>query len=175
MTGARPRASRSRAVARPRRSDGFLGAQIPNSPWIKRDFAKLLFWQLAGLVGIVITWIGCSGALGFRDQGIWTAFAVLAAAIAASGGAAWLLTGLAAVSRERRLLRTDIAALYGFTDRATAASDTAELALTGFVTADGMRRYHRPSCDVVRGKTVRAARVSGSDADDLQPCGMCQS
>lgn len=172
----RPRATRSRAVAtRSRRSGGLLGARIPDSPWIKRDFAKLMFWQLVGLVGITITWIGCSGALDFRDQAIWTSFAVLAAALAASGGVAWLLTGLAAVSRERRQLRADIAALYGFTARADANSDPTEVGRAGLVTADGMRRYHRPSCDVVRGKPVRPARVSGQDAEDLKPCGMCQS
>jgi hypothetical protein len=46
-------------------------------------------------------------------------------------------------------------------------------AASDFVTGDGMRRYHRPSCDVVRGKATRP--IARPRAEDLAPCGMCRS
>ncbi|WP_344602811.1 hypothetical protein [Sporichthya brevicatena] len=119
-----------------------------------------------------MAWYGGSGDLDFDDQAAWIALAVLGAVIAAAGGALWLLTGLAMVARERRSVQACIAALYG-----TSAAEVDEINRTAanavHVTADGMRRYHRPSCDVVRGKPVRP--IAGPRNEDLLACGMCQS
>ncbi len=171
VAGVRPRQRRVHTVAaRSRRSDGYLARRISDSPWRNRDLIKLVVLYVLGLAGIVICWFGSSGAVDFRDQNLWTAFAALAAAVAVSGGAAWLLAGLAAVARERRLLRDQLAALYSGTALTSAGRDAAA---DGLVTADGMRRYHRPSCDVMRGKAARPA--AGPHADGLSSCGMCQS
>lgn len=165
VAGAPARARSGRAVsARSRRAGGVLGGRINGSPWIKRNLAFLLLWQGVGLIGIAITWIGSSGEVNFRDQTLWTAYAVLAVVIAAAGGAHFLMTGLVAVARERREVRDLVALSYARTPSQAAGGSSV-------VTAAGMRRYHLASCDVVRGKHTRAVQPG---ADDLAPCGMCQ-
>lgn len=170
VSGVQARPRRSHAVAvRSRRDDGRTARLVGDSPWRRRDLLKLTALHLVGLVVIVIGWIGSSGELDFADQTRWTAFSAFGAMLAAIGGASWLLAGLATVARERRLLRDQVRVLFS-----DSTSESANRKADGaFVSADGMRRYHRPSCDVVRGKATRP--VSGADAGDLEPCGMCQS
>lgn len=169
-----PRRRRLHTVAvRSRRSNSYLGRRVAGGPWRNVDLLRLGVLHVVSAVGITICWYQSGGEVSFRDQTIWTAWAALAVAVAVAGGASFLLTGLAAVARERRSLRTQIAAMYGArtTDAATQTGPVG----AEYVTADGMRRYHHRSCDVVRGKTTRPARVLGPDAEDLRPCGMCRS
>lgn len=170
VSGVQARARRSHAVAvRSRRDDGRTARLVGDSPWRRRDAIKLAALYVLGLLVIVVGWIGSSGELDFAEQTRWTAMAAFGAMLAAIGGASWLLAGLATVSRERRLLRDQLGALYSVSATRSRSSD----ADGAFVSADGMRRYHRPSCDVVRGKATRP--VAGPRAGDLEPCGMCQS
>lgn len=172
VAGVRTRSSRVHAVARSRRTTGSLGRPIADAPWRRHDLFRLVFWQALGLVVIVICWFFCSGSIVFRHQVSWVAVSVLAVAVATAGGAMWLLTGLAAVARERRQIRLDIASHYELTARDGSASD--DPAADGvFVTAVGMARYHHSACDVVRGKVTR--RVPDPAAENLKPCGMCQT
>lgn len=158
------------AAARSKGASGYFAQPLADSPWRRRDLTVLAVLHALALVGIVVCWFGSSGSVDFRDQTAWTALAALCAAVAASSGAAWLLRGLATISSTRRALREQIAALYG----GVAHSDRdGAPAADGFVTTDGMRRYHRPSCDVVRGKATRPAAAPGNE--DLLPCGMCRS
>jgi hypothetical protein len=169
VSGVQARPRRTHAVAVRSRRDSESVARLGDSPWRRRDLIKLTALHIIGLVVIVIGWIGSSGQLDFADQTRWTALAVFGAVLAAIGGASWLLAGLATVSRERRLLRDQIGVLYA----PEAAQSVADGAAGTFVSADGMRRYHLPSCDVVRGKATRP--VIGPRHEDLSPCGMCKS
>lgn len=174
-TGARTRRPRVHAVARSQRTTSSLGRPLAGSPWRRGDLYRLLLWQALGLIVIVICWFFCSGSITWRHQAIWVAISVVASAAAAAGGAVWLLRGFAAVARERRQIRLDIAARYGLGARTETVSDGATdgAADGGYVTADGMARYHLSTCDVVRGKATR--RVLDPLAESLRPCGMCQS
>jgi hypothetical protein len=71
------------------------------------------------------------------------------------------------VGRERRDLGLRIRQLHTPAPVDVGVTDTA------LVTAPGMTRYHRPDCDVVRGKPTRT--VSPADLQGgLTTCGMCQ-
>jgi hypothetical protein len=150
------------------RDQGFFGRALTGTPWKTGDVVRLASRLALGLAGLVVSWVGCSGSLSFRTQSGWTAGAVLALVVAASGGAAWVLSGLGEVGRERRLVREQIRSLY-----LTKAEPQRGIEIVaGFVTATGMKRYHRADCDVVRGKATRAVRDDRADAA-LEPCRMC--
>jgi hypothetical protein len=154
----------------PRRSrhlhhQGYFAQALAGTPWKVGDVVRLVSRSGIGLVGLVGAWVGCSGSVVFRHQAGWTAGAILAVVIGATGGVTWVLSALGAVGRERRLVKSRITALY-LSDRAPST----ETAFGGFVAGEGMQRYHRPDCDVVRGKSVRP--VSGVG---FTPCGMCLS
>jgi hypothetical protein len=145
----------------------FLDEQLREAPWRTGDVLRLATRIVIGLLGVVGTWYGASGSVVFHDQVAWIAGGVLAVAIGASGAAAWLLSGLGAVARERRWVREQVRALCAG-PQAVEENEHAERLVVG----EGMRRYHRLDCDVVRGKAVRTVSGRGDDVV-LQPCGMC--
>lgn len=169
VSGVQARPRRTHAVAVSSRRDSRPVTRLGDSPWRRRDLIKLTALHVLGLVVIVVGWIGSSGELDFADQTRWTAVAVFGAILATVGGASWLLAGLATVSRERRLLRDQLGVLYA--PQPTRSLDGVDDRT--FVVAEGMRRYHRASCDVVRGKATRP--VAGPGHEELLPCGMCRS
>lgn len=144
---------------------GFFTTRLSASPWRVGDVVRLGTRLLLGVVGIAGCWAGASGTVDFRQQIGWTAGAVLAAIVAASGGVAWALAGLGTVGKERRRL---VASLRETLPAAVPVDVPPQH--DGLVVGAGMRRYHRPTCDVVRGKDVRP-----TTGIDLRPCGMCLS
>jgi hypothetical protein len=152
------------------RDQGFFSTALEGTPWKVGDVVRLATRQALALIGLVIAWVGCSGSLDFRDQAAWTAGAVLALVVGASGGVAWVLSGLGCVGRERRLVGARIRELYLTTPEPLVQVASKRRLVTG----TGMLRYHRDDCDVVRGKHVRPVRLDTSDSD-LKPCQMCLS
>lgn len=145
----------------------FLDEQLREAPWRTGDVLRLATRIVVGLLGVVGTWYGASGSVVFHDQVAWIAGGVLAVAFGVSGAAAWLLSGLGAVARERRWVREQVCALYAPPQAVEELERPGQL-----VVGEGMRRYHRIDCDVVRGKAVRTVSGRGDDVA-LQPCGMC--
>jgi hypothetical protein len=149
---------------------GFFGEALAGTPWKIGDVVRIVTRLLVGGFAVGVCWFGASGSVVFKTQVAWLAGSVLAVVIAASGGFAWVLAGLGTVARERRYVREQIRSLYVSEQVAT----TGPAAVASLVTGEGMKRFHRPDCDVVRGKNVRPAHVTTTDAD-LKACGMCMS
>jgi hypothetical protein len=56
-----------------------------------------------------------------------------------------------------------------------AGTEAVPTAVSDFVSAPGMARYHRPDCQAVTGKSVSSASPDAHRAAGRQPCGMCES
>jgi hypothetical protein len=137
---------------------------IGSGLWLFGDLVKLVLRSIFGLVGIGAAWFGCSGTIVFRDNLIWIAAGVTATIIGLTGPISWLIRGIAGVKRAA----ADVAWAARAEEAALMVARPHEESGGALVSAAGMRRYHRPGCELVSGKPVH--QVSG---DDLLPCGMC--
>jgi hypothetical protein len=148
---------------------------LADSPWRVGDLVRAVARLLLGLIVIIVAWAGASGTLVWRQQIIWTVVGAGGVMVAVSGVFMWLLNGFGMVSRERREIRLVLTARYrpAATDTPTDHLASADAAMV--VWGAGMRRYHRPSCDVVKGKRVMTLGRDECQRRGLMPCGMCQS
>jgi hypothetical protein len=123
----------------------------------------------AGLAGLVVAWCGGSDQADWPDALPWASLAAVATTVAMLGLVAWLVTGFRRVHRLRREVLPALHAQVG--TRGAAVAPAAGSA--GFVTAEGMTRFHQPGCPLVAGKPVRPLPVDGFGASGLVPCGVC--
>ena len=147
---------------------------LGDSPWTAGDLRRALVYLTAGLLGIVVAWIGASGTTIWRDQLVWTAVGVAAAVIGAASGATWLLAGLARVRTGRSDLKAHFRDLGKMPVYAPSPQSPVRNGSAAFVWSPGMTRFHRPDCDLVRGKSVQMLTRVECNERHLEACGMCQ-
>jgi len=124
-------------------------------------------YVLAG-AALVSAWRGASGATQVHNQIVWATIGVVAVGLAAGSELWWLLRGRRAVGRAQREL---IEALPRIGD------DTGVLAAVDrpapVVAGAAMTHYHRPSCLLVRGKTVNELTAAQVARTSRRPCDVC--
>jgi hypothetical protein len=158
-----------------RRRLGFRDLALADSPWRVGDLVRAVARLTVGLIVIVASWVGASGTVVWRRQLVWTAIGTGGVVVAATGVFMWLLSGFGMVSRERRDIRRVLAARHA---RALIEKEVNQFASPEgglLVWSTGMRHFHRPACDVVKGKPVMAVGREEGRRRGLEPCGMCQS
>lgn len=144
-------------------------ASFPDLPWRLEDVLRVVVMGALGLIGIVVTYVGCSRQDNYSDQLGWLVGAIVAAAVGAVGMVGWLVTGSRRCRTERRRLESQLAASL-----ATLAPDQQDDGPAALVSAPGMTLFHAPSCFLVQGKPgVRALSHTGADTDGLSPCPVC--
>lgn len=166
-------AGRSRASSGTRRSWGT--RPLGSSPWTTGAATLLTVCLIVGAGGLAVAWFGASGSATFRTELIWIAVGVGVCVLAALGEAVWLMVGwrrlgaerliVAGLVRQRRAARMPDASVGESESRST----------DGYVVSAGMRRRHRPGCDVVRGKPIEVLTTAECETRGLLSCGMCDS
>lgn len=167
-------AAYSGPVDRRRRRLGFLDLALADSPWSVGDLVRVVARLTVGLIVIVVAWAGASGTVVWRRQLIWTGVGMAGVVLAAAGVFMWLLSGIGMVSRERREIRLALTALYTPTAPYPDLDDFRSSGVETFFWGAGMRRFHLLTCDVVKGKSVKALSREDCGRRGLEPCGMCQ-
>jgi hypothetical protein len=147
---------------------------LADSPWRVGDLVRALARLLLGLIVIIVAWAGASGTLVWRQQIIWTAVGAGGVMVASSGVFMWLLSGFGMVSRERREIRLGLTARRRPAPMEAQAGHSESAGADTVVWGAGMRRYHLPNCDVVKGKPVMILGREECHRRGLVPCGMCQ-
>jgi hypothetical protein len=135
-------------------------------PWELADLRRLVRVLALSGTGLVVAWVVASGTTDPARQEYAVAAAVVGTALAVAGMAGWLLAGMRAV---RRLRADELQDVQGLLARRSEVPG-APASPGGRVTGRGMSHHHDPTCLMVRGKAVRAARGKG-----LTPCPVCLS
>jgi hypothetical protein len=156
------RAARSRSVAF---HDG-------PEPWARRDAVLPGLLMLAGVIVLVIGWLGISDAVALERQTRWLAVSIVGLIVGGLGMVLWLLAGLTRVNRLRHAVVAAAERRVALAARAAAAPD-AHAAPAGFGVAAGMRRYHRSDCLMLQGKTATTGEPADLAKSGLTPCGVC--
>jgi hypothetical protein len=142
--------------------DPYLGTGL----WSRRDLLVLLVLYVGGAAGLVIAWYGSAAEADWRDTAKWLVTATGGLMLAGLGLLAWLVLGKLRITAAERAVR------LGLLERRASKRDVAVTVVTdGLVTADGMRRYHRPTCLLMAGKQP-VPFVPGRSA--LTACGVCE-
>ncbi|HEX3705074.1 MAG TPA: hypothetical protein VHV76_00455 [Mycobacteriales bacterium] len=159
--------------------DRSFGAFAMGAPWQVADVSRLLFRVALALVAFLVTWYGAAHTTHVNRQLAWLAGGSAAAAIGLVAVVAWETAGLARV----RYLKLEVASTIRvrYEGTATAAeirnaiktTDPAKAAL--WVSAPGMRLYHRPGCQLALGKPVKPVNRATIDRAGLAPCGACDA
>jgi hypothetical protein len=150
---------------------------VLDGPWQRREVVWPSARLGAGLIGIWVAYVGCSGTLDADKQSWWLAIGGLALVVSLSGVAGWIRVGLRNLRHlEKLMLGTAraqfagaAAAISADARRAQQADSSALVALSA---ATGATLVHRADCLLVAGKAVRPVS-SGETA--LSTCGMCES
>lgn len=142
-------------------------------PWGRGAVAAALVLVALGLIGLVVGWVGISDSADMEEQARWLALSIGSLIVAGFGMVAWLLAGLVAVGTLRRTVLRDVAARAPANWAALSFAAPPSEALGRFGIATGMRRYHRPECDLLAGKTVRWLDAQALEFAVTEPCGMC--
>lgn len=161
------------ASVRGRRS--WASAPLGSSPWTAGSAAVLTACVIIGAVGLLIAWFGASGSAKFRTELIWIAVGVGVCGLAALGEAIWLMAGWRRLGLERRAVAGLLQQRRALRAPEVPIADFSAESVPAYVAGAGMRKRHRPGCDVVRNKPVEALSVAECDARGLLSCGMCDS
>jgi hypothetical protein len=143
--------------------DPYLGAGL----WGRRDLTLLLVPYALGGVGLVVAWYGSAKEADWRDDARWLVTGTGSVTLAGIGLFLWLVAGKLRIVAAERAVRS------GLLERRAARQERLEIRsrpADGLVTWPGSRRYHRPSCLLMRGKPV----VPATDLTGLGTCGVCE-
>lgn len=140
-------------------------------PWRLGDLLGLWLAFSLGALALLVSWWGASGTALLTRQYAWTDLGIAGAVVIACGNGLWILTGRRAVGERRRRVLDAYAGLSS-PDATTLAP--VEQEANGLVASPGMRRYHRPGCQLVSGKAVAAAPIDVHERHGRRPCGICQ-
>jgi hypothetical protein len=142
----------------------------PSAPMLPVRAVRFCFGLAAlGWLAMVVGWYQAAGRLRVEDQVAW---AVLSVAGTTAVGLVTVLLVLAGRRAVEQRLRGVLDAVAE--DRKSAAPTVASDTAAVLVAADGMARYHRPSCRLTHGKPVRPSERVAHEAAGRQPCGVCR-
>lgn len=156
--------------------------EVDSAPWSVRDLARMLFFSGCGVVGAFVCWSVGSRKLTYSDQVPWLVGSIASAGLVALAFVYWLVAGFRQVRLAERasvdLLLPLSASGRGLSpledDPYHPAHDPAHRS-ENLVTAAGMHRVHRASCQLVQGKAgVRAVAAEDIARESLEPCGVCR-
>lgn len=144
------------------------------SPWRRAHHVTGAALVITGAVVATLSWYRLSGLETFREQAGWVVLSVLAGGLCGLGFAVWLLAGLRAVRRGQRDLLRELRGGRAELKVRLAVPGPAGGSSSEVVTARGMAHFHRPSCRLVRTKSISV--LSAADVKDagLRPCGVCE-
>jgi hypothetical protein len=140
--------------------DPYLGAGL----WGRRDLTVLLVPYALGAVGLFVAWYGSAKEADWRDDARWLVTGTGSVALAGLGLLLWLVGGKLRIVAAERAVRS------GLIERREVRREVRTVPTEGLVTAAGSRRYHRPSCLLMDGKTL----VAATDLAHLTACGVCE-
>ena len=138
-------------------------------PWRLYDVLVVYAATALGFGLLVVAYWGASSTAEMSRQLPWVNVAIVGIMVLGTGNAVWLLNGRRAVGERRRRLVADPEMGDGEHPGAVTSVVTDRP-----VAAAGMRHYHRPDCQLVAGKSVRATTLAQHRRARRQPCGMCQ-
>ena len=123
-----------------------------------------------GAVGWLLMAVGyyeAAGRLRVEEQVAWSVLSVAGTTTVALVTVLLVLAGRRSVEQRLRAVLTLVADEHR---PPPAGAVPIEIAL---VAADGMARYHVPSCRLTRGKPVRRLDRAGHESAGRRPCGVC--
>jgi hypothetical protein len=120
-----------------------------------------------GWVLMAVGWYQAAGRLRVEEQMTWTVLSVAGTTTVALVTLLLVLAARRAVEERLRALLTLVA------DEHRPTPEGALFIETALVAADGMARYHAPSCRLTRGKPVRRLDRAGHESAGRRPCGVC--
>ncbi len=141
------------------------GDPPPATPWALGDVGRLIRYQGAGFVAIVVCYVGADQTKAWNSQLYWIVGAMAGMLVAGASWVMWLLVAARGVrQRQRRLER--VTAQLAAVRRAGVTDDV-------LVTGAGMTHFHRASCVFVEGRRVTEAPAARHTARGLTPCKVC--
>jgi len=124
-----------------------------------------------GAVAIGVGWYQAAGRIRVAGQMNWTMVSVAGTVAIGLATLLWVLAARRAVEQrlgavlsgaeQTRMPTTPIVALLPGADNWVVATEN-------------MGRFHRPSCPLTRGKTVRRASRADQEQAGRRPCGVCR-
>lgn len=138
------------------------------SPWAHEHVVRSVSLCTAGVFASLLCWYQLSGRDTFRGQSGWVVASMAAGGLFGVGMSGWLLAGFREVRRGQRELAADVRMLFGLSST-PAAGPVADALVSG----PGMTRAHRPSCRLVKGKSVAAVDAASREQAGLRRCGVC--
>jgi hypothetical protein len=158
-------------------TDRAFGGFVIDAPWQVADVSRLLSRLGVSLLAFLFTWYGAAHTTHVNRQMWWLVGGSAGAAVGLLAVVAWETAGLARV----RYLKLEIVSTIRVRNGGSASAseirtairttDPAKAAL--WVTAPGMRLYHRPGCQLASGKTVVPVTRAAIERAGLAPCGAC--
>lgn len=148
-------------------------------PWRVGDLLVLYATFAVAVLLIGAGWAGASGELRFESQIRWASVSTAGVIVLGAGSLAWLLAGRRNVGLAQRQLVAQLRDAGGppagpgpAGSAAVAATDPAsEVAL---VATRVMTRFHRPDCQLVRGKPVRPYQLATHERRGRVACDICE-
>ena len=128
----------------------------------------LVLSHAVAVLGIVVAAWGARNTGDFGRQSDWTALAVAALALGVLTSALWLLGGRRAVGRRRLHLTKAAAAIFEVAPIDVSQGDHRVATVV-------MSRYHRPGCQMVRGKELVTAPVHEHQRAGRTACAVCEA
>lgn len=145
-------------------------ADPPSLPWRRSDLHQAITLAVVGAIVVLAGWEGISQTDDFNTQLLWIVVGAAGVIIAGLGAALWLVAGFRNVRARMLALPAETARRVSVLDASSAAP--AATVSSGYVTADGMTRWHRVDCPLAAGKQgVRA--IDPMKSPQLRPCGVC--
>jgi hypothetical protein len=151
-------------TSRVRRHDGA-------EPWARRDALLPGLLTAVGLIGLIVGWVGISDTVSLSRQSRWLGLGIGSVVLGGLGVVLWLFAGLTNLGRLRRDVLGELAlrAAEDAQDEPLEATHDARFGI-----AAGMRRHHRPECELLAGKTVTWLEADEVPATGTAPCGICR-
>jgi len=149
-----------------------------NRPWATGDLVRLVAFVATGAIGCAVAWTGASAQAELRDQTGWIALGVAAFGLAVVGQSLWLRQGRRAVAAHAARVLGGSGALVPAGAGPGAVSVTGAASAPGsaeqVVSADGLRRFHRPDCPIAAGRGWSPLPRRTQEAAGRTACGICR-
>jgi hypothetical protein len=132
-----------------------------------------------GLVLVFIGWWATSGEGSFHRQLPWLNVGVAGLVVAGAGNGLWLARGRRAITQSRKSVTRACGSTNGRVVVRRSSRDRlgvgeSGMGSMGLVAGQGMSFYHRATCLLVGGKTVRVLSRAEHERDGLLACEVCR-